>query len=244
MYTKQDEWHTTKLKPSEIQEVYSLPISAVKLHSMTEDNPLMNDEEFLELKNDIELNGQMEPVDLYKKNLIVDGRHRYLVLKELGIDTIKCFNLPYMMSLDDVEAIVKSRETRRHQTPTQKAIRAWKHHISGNDSMSATALKYGVAKPQIAYCSKISKSKGTDILETLFNGGSVVVDGKHTKSLANIYNSIKAEEAVKMKQDLSSTKKPDREVIAEANTVWDFIKSRDDEVLMALAKIIYNNTSK
>lgn len=85
--------------------------------------PLMTDEEFHALKIDIMDNGQLEPITTYRGK-VVDGRNRCNVLRELQRTTVKAIAMKTNSTLEDVRALVKSKETRRKQTPTQLAIYA------------------------------------------------------------------------------------------------------------------------
>jgi ParB-like chromosome segregation protein Spo0J len=66
-----------------IQKVYTISLDKLTLHPLAEITPQMNIRQFESLKKDIKDNGQLDPVLLYKHK-IVDGRHRYKVMQELG----------------------------------------------------------------------------------------------------------------------------------------------------------------
>jgi 16S rRNA G966 N2-methylase RsmD len=56
----------------------------MKEHRLTKIFPLMTDQQFAALKNDIELNGLQEPIWIYKGE-ILDGRSRHRACSQLGI---------------------------------------------------------------------------------------------------------------------------------------------------------------
>ena len=57
----------------------------MEFHEVSNIFPMMNDEEFTALKEDIQENGLIEPVWLYEKE-IIDGRNRYNACIELDIE--------------------------------------------------------------------------------------------------------------------------------------------------------------
>ena len=56
----------------------------LKIHPLAEMIPAMSEEEFADLKADIEENGQVEPITLYRGE-VLDGRHRSRACDELNI---------------------------------------------------------------------------------------------------------------------------------------------------------------
>lgn len=80
--------------------------------------PLMTDEEFAALKEDIEINGLREPLWIYEDKLI-DGRNRYRACMELGIK-------PEFREWDGkgslVAFVVSLNLKRRHLSSGQKAV--------------------------------------------------------------------------------------------------------------------------
>jgi hypothetical protein len=93
------------------------------VHPLAELIPPMSDEEYRELREDIEANGYRadEPTTLYEGK-ILDGRHRARVCEELGI-------FPPTRNYDgnDPEGFVISKNVhRRHLTPTERGLIALK----------------------------------------------------------------------------------------------------------------------
>ncbi len=156
--------------------------------------PLATKEEQLALQNDIEENGQREPAALYRGK-IVDGRCRYLTCQALDIE-LKTFDLPNNMSIKDVEAFVKSVNTRRNLTRTQKVMSAYREMLKTKLSGAKTATRWGLTATEISKAKYISENMPI-YAEKLFNGESIIVgkteDGKNRYSSAIIvvWNHVK-----------------------------------------------------
>ncbi len=143
----------------------------VSLHELSKTHPLMTEDQFYALKEDISLNGQKVPVTLYRGK-IVDGRHRFRALTELAIDTILANKLSNNLTLEEVEKEMLSSEVRRHQTPTQLAIKAQRYCEKG--SLQSDALKKtGASKSNLAHVRNILKAGRLDIIATLEAGGKI-----------------------------------------------------------------------
>jgi N6-adenosine-specific RNA methylase IME4/ParB-like chromosome segregation protein Spo0J len=82
--------------------------------------PLMNDEEFSGLVEDIRVNGLLEPVVLFDDK-ILDGRNRYRACLELGIEPKY---LQYRGTHSPVEYVVSKNLHRRHLNESQRAMLA------------------------------------------------------------------------------------------------------------------------
>lgn len=87
-------------------------------HPLADIFPMMNEEEYQSLKEDIRKNGLIEPVWLYEDK-ILDGRNRYKACVELEIE-------PEFYSFDDKESspldfVMSLNLSRRHLTSSQKA---------------------------------------------------------------------------------------------------------------------------
>jgi ParB-like chromosome segregation protein Spo0J len=59
----------------------------MKFHAVADIFPMMSPSEFKELKEDIAINGLIEPIWTYKSQ-IIDGRNRFLACKEVGVDPV------------------------------------------------------------------------------------------------------------------------------------------------------------
>jgi ParB-like chromosome segregation protein Spo0J len=89
-----------------------------QFHEISNIFPMMSEEEYLFLKDDIEQNGQIEPIWIHQKK-IIDGRNRYRACKELGIK-------PELREWDGkgslVSFVVSLNLKRRHLSSGQKAV--------------------------------------------------------------------------------------------------------------------------
>lgn len=86
-------------------------------HPLSAAFPAMSDEDFQALKDDIEVNGQREPVMVFE-GMVLDGWHRYRACVDLGLKPQQ-FTFP---EGDDPVAFVKGANLhRRHLTASQRA---------------------------------------------------------------------------------------------------------------------------
>lgn len=90
------------------------------MHRFSQIFPLMRKDELEELKNDIVLNGLLQPIILYEDQ-ILDGRNRWLVCQELNIKPI--FK-KYDLAINPLDFVIASNLYRRHLTNSQKVILA------------------------------------------------------------------------------------------------------------------------
>jgi len=90
----------------------------MEFHEVSNIFPMMNDEEFAALKEDIQENGLIEPVWLYEKE-IIDGRNRYNACIELDIEP-KYREWVGKGSL--ISFVVSLNLKRRHLSSSQKAV--------------------------------------------------------------------------------------------------------------------------
>lgn len=179
-------------------EAQKLKLDEVSLHELTKTHPEMTIEQFIALKNDIETNGQKVPVMLYRGK-IVDGRHRYKALTQLGRDTILANSLPNNLTLQEVKAEVDSTELRRHQTPTQLAIKAYKLYEGGMLQADALA-RSGASKGNLSYVTQLVKMGRLDIVNLLEAGGKFDIGEanypKPSDSLLGIVTYLKKQQAL------------------------------------------------
>lgn len=89
----------------------------MEFHEVSNIFPLMTEEEYRDLKEDIKENGLLEPIWTYE-NQIIDGRNRYSVCKELGIEP-KYRKWNGEDSL--ISFVISLNINRRHLTASQKA---------------------------------------------------------------------------------------------------------------------------
>lgn len=174
-------------------------LNDIGLHKITETHPVMTPEQFDALKNDIKINGQLQPAIVYRGK-IVDGRHRYRALTELGAETIKINRLQNNLKLEEVTNLVNSTEMRRHQSPTQLAIKGYRLYKLGNLTQKDIPSRVGCSLTNLKAVIALESFGRVDIIELLESGGKMNVsrDGRFSKmtdSLLAIVGFIKEEVA-------------------------------------------------
>jgi len=173
--------------------VETLDIDSIRVHQLATLTPSMIPEQFAALKKSLKELGQLEPIVLYKGRLI-DGRHRVKALRELGIGTVKAKHLDPSLSLKDVKKIIlEGYETRRHQTPTQRAVGAYLAYKdakskSQNITMEEIAQSFGTNRLMISKAKKLESYAGVKLLWALYDGRKIKFPGTHkaTDSLNTI----------------------------------------------------------
>ncbi len=218
------------------------------IHDLAYLNPLTTNEDYTSLRGSISSVGQLEPIRLYKGK-VVDGRHRLKACKELNIQ-VKYINLPETMTLSDVKEIVMGTEKRRHQTPTQKAISAYKYYRMENEdgkvklSMGKAAEEYGTNRMMVDRAKKLWKLVGECVIEELHDGAKLKVGDNHpTDSMLTLINHFN-----KTRETMLDTKnKPEGELTDDENQfITDMIDtaktSLNNIALKALANKLYRLT--
>ena len=157
-------------------------LDEVELHKITETHPVMSKEQFEALKNDIEINGQLQPAIVYRGK-IVDGRHRYKALTQLGEESIKVTRLQNNLTLDEVTNLVNSTEMRRHQSPTQLAIKGYRMYKAGKLTQKEIPSKVGCSLTNLKAVIALEALGRLDVIELLEAGGKMNVsrDGRFSK---------------------------------------------------------------
>ena len=95
-------------------------------------------------------------------------------IKELGLETIKA-EVDDKATEEEIKTRVKSLENRRHQTPTQLAIMAFKEYklLSKDDdskeSQESVAKRYGISRRNLAEVKTLSE-RAPELVDILFNG--------------------------------------------------------------------------
>jgi hypothetical protein len=206
--------------------------------------PMANVNEQAALMSDIKDNGQREPITLYKGK-VVDGRCRMKALNLLGMNYIYK-ELDDDLTDDEVKAYVKSVNTRRNLSITQKVISAAKSYMSESNKMSIPkiAQAWGISTPLLNNGLFILKNR-PDLIEPLFNGMSVEIIDKHDKIVnSNKITAIWAyvKRALECAKETSSDHAwtADSAIKTQKGKEWfyDFIKNHgitNVSVMMALA---------
>lgn len=205
-----------------------------KIHSLAAMVPMADAEEQSALTLNIKANGQKEPILLYR-NAIIDGRCRVLSCNELGIE-VEAKSLPNNTTLAEVANVVRSLNTRRNLTRTQKTLVAYRDGCSRkNISQKELAKTWGVVVNDISKVKYISDQR-EKWAQILFDGGSVLVGSysngkpKYSTSIRSIHDFIKQEEEM-MKNDIEDKKEAKSQKLAIAYKEADhFIGLMSQEV--------------
>jgi hypothetical protein len=133
---------------------------------------LANEKEQQALIADINRNGQQEPAVLWQGKL-VDGRCRQIACTALGIE-LKVRELDSSLSRAQVALIVKSLNTRRNLTTTQKIASGYKQYKRTGETMAEIAEQWAISVPSLKNFNYIAKAK-PEWVDVLFDGNSVKV---------------------------------------------------------------------
>lgn len=94
-----------------------------KLHRLATIFPELSSDEFKDMKASIQKIGLLEPITLWRKQ-IIDGRHRYLACREINYNLTEhdFYNLSY--DANPGEYVLAKNNTRRHMDESQRAMAA------------------------------------------------------------------------------------------------------------------------
>lgn len=180
--------------------VKTMQVDQVEIHELAHLTPTMTKEDFLRLKLSIKEHGQENPIILYRGKCI-DGRHRVKALRELGIEFVTYESENSQLSIDDVrDKILHVYENRRHETPTQKAIMAWREYqrlreLGEKVGQGEVADWMGTTIKQLGRAKQLEEVAGKDIVELLFQGNKINIGTEaqpnNTDSLSSLINYFK-----------------------------------------------------
>lgn len=175
----------------------TMKVSDVEIHELAHLTPTMTEVEFNGLKLSIKEHGQEMPIKLYRGKCI-DGRHRLKALRELAIDDVMYENENSQLSMEDLRAkVLTVYERRRHQTPTQKAILAYREwqrlrELGDKAGQGEIAELMGTTIKQLGRAKKLEEVAGKDITELLFQGNKINIgtemNPNNTDSLSSLIN--------------------------------------------------------
>ncbi len=153
--------------------------------------PMATELEQVALTADIEANEQRDPIVLWRQK-VVDGRCRQKALVLLG-KHILYKELDDELTEEEVIVFVKSINTRRNLTGTQKVIVAMKESLKpGSKPIDVIARSWGVSKVMVNNARYIN-SERPSFIEPLFNGLSVsIVDSNGREVSSNKVSAIYA----------------------------------------------------
>ena len=155
--------------------------------------PMASDAEQAVLTADINENEQRDAIVLWRGE-VVDGRCRQKALTTLG-KHILYKELDDVLTEDEVKIFVKSVNTRRNLTPTQKVMIACRESFTSTKSIVLIAKSWGIGKDILGNARFIVR-ENPEWEEVLFNGGSVAVidnkgNEKYTNKVTTIYAYLK-----------------------------------------------------
>lgn len=186
--------------------------------------PMANMAEQAALTEDIRENGLREPVILWR-NKIVDGRCRQKACLATGV-RIKAKELDDDLTEEDVMVVVKSLNTRRNLSPTQKLISACKETFNPKNkakSIIGLAKAWGVSHTLLKNARYIYTERN-EFIEPLFQGGCVTIVGSNgketqTNKISAIYAYLKREEENANRNDEHGWN-PDAQIKTQAGKEW------------------------
>jgi ParB-like chromosome segregation protein Spo0J len=196
--------------------------------------PLMTDQEYRELVDDIRTHGQREPITIYQKK-ILDGRNRERACAELGIKWLYVdFEGDDAAALDFV---VSANMVRRHLTTSQRAMIAAdlatlrqgqrKSDASNEATQVETAKQMHVSRPSVQRARKVNQ-KGTPELAASVRRGEISVSAAAAQIDAKAATNGHADDAAE-----ADTPDNSEDDIAPPDQI-------EDNVLYAIARVADN----
>jgi len=157
--------------------------------------PMANEVEQAVLTADIKVEGLKEAIILWHGE-VIDGRCRMLALMALGMD-IYYKEMDDSVTEEEARIYVKSVNTRRNLTHTQKVISAYRSLVLSSMSVAKTAKAWGISRDILSNAKYIAKER-PEFIEPLFNGKTVKIvsaDGVKVDSnkVSTIYAAIRRE---------------------------------------------------
>lgn len=204
--------------------------------------PMATDAEQTVLTADIKANEQREPIVLWRGE-VVDGRCRQMALVALG-KHIMYKELEDKLTEDEVRIYVKSVNTRRNLTQTQKVMAACRESMKEGEgrTLFVIASSWGVGEVVLKNARYIAKIR-PEWADALFNGKSVVVvqngEDKHTNKITTIYAYLR-KEAEKVVVGTEHAWSEDTAIKTQAGKEWyyEFVKQYNvDEVAVRMALV-------
>ena len=86
--------------------------------------PDLGEKEYADLRSDIEKNGQLDPIIISREHMLLDGRHRMRICRELNITPRTLFfdDLPFIGKTTEADFIWSKNFLRRQLTDDQRAM--------------------------------------------------------------------------------------------------------------------------
>ena len=153
--------------------------------------PMAVEAEQVALTADIQANDQQDPIILWQGQ-VVDGRCRQQALVSLG-KVILYKEMDNKLTEDEVAIFVKSVNTRRSLTATQKAMSATKSKINGRDKRPNTVIakSWAIGKNMFSDA-KYIWTQDEKVATALFNGLSVdIIDDKERATTSTAVTAVR-----------------------------------------------------
>lgn len=219
---------TTKDKEYKVMEV-----SRVIEHKLANTHRIQNETEFMSLLNGIMLTGQTVPIILYRGKL-VDGRHRVLALKKLGIKWVKFIELENNLTLAEVKLRIHGTDLGRNDTPLQKAAKGYidfYENSTDEDSQEEFALANGTTKGSINKMKLFAEHFGIAQVKEAYRTGIVKIGSQRYTSISALYKLAlearrKAKETSSGDNTVGLTGKP---VSVDVNNILNVAKKMENE---------------
>ena len=241
------------LKRQKYEKIYYKPVDEIKIHELANLSPTMTNEQYEALKDSIKEFGQIYPAVLYK-GLLIDGRHRLKALKELGIEKIKYKNENPQMTEGEVrDRILKVHEQRRHQTPTQKAIMAYREFVRRKKkgekvTIGSIAKEFGSTRELVSRTKTLAELTSERIIEILFNGGKIEIkqpDSNYVRQTDSIitlvtYFKMREQEIIKESLKIENFDLTDNEKEFVDITTENLINTYNDDLIRYFIKVLSN----
>jgi len=199
--------------------------------------PMASEDEQIALNEDINRNGLREPIVLWKGK-IVDGRCRQkaCLLMNKPIDYKE---LDDELSYDEVASFVKSVNTRRNLTITQKVISAVRKYIADKERGIKTEKQANIARQwgfsdRLFRNAKYIAEKRPEYIEPLFNGKSVKIENSKglvisSTKITAIYAYIKKQEEMAIEIDIHAWDE-DSAIKTIAGKEWYYAQLKNDNI--------------
>lgn len=146
--------------------------------------PMATKDEQAALNLDIAENGLKEPIVLWKGQ-VVDGRCRQIACNLAG-ERIRVKELDDDLTDDEVKSFVKSVNTRRNLSMTQKIMSACRQKLdpSVKGTIEKIAESWGISKSILNNALYIARQR-PEFIDPLFNGKSVDIVDKNGKEVSS-----------------------------------------------------------
>lgn len=146
-----------------------------EFHDTANAFPYISGDAYETLKEDIRINGILEAIYIFEGK-IIDGRNRYRIAKELGIDDIPT---QHYEGSNPVGFVQSMNLHRRQLTPSQKAAAAaflaeFKQGQHGEEeeyqTQEAIAKKLGISRRMVVEATSLKKNADAELIERVKTG--------------------------------------------------------------------------